>query len=324
MAAIERPKLLVTRKLPADVEARIAEHYEADINADDALPDSNELLEKATGKDALLVCPTDRLSAQVLGALPASVRIVSTFSVGYDHIDVPAATARGISVTNTPEVLTDATADIAMLLLLGAARGASWGERMVRNKEWAAWAPTTPLGVHVTGKRLGILGLGRIGRAVARRARAFDMEIHYYGRRQLSDDLAQGAVYHSDLESFLAACDFLSINCASTAETRDLINAETIAMLPDGAVLVNTSRGDIVDDDALIAALNSGKLAGAGLDVFKNEPDIDPRYPQMWNVFLLPHLGSATRETRSAMGHRAVDNLDAFFAGKTPGDIVTG
>ena len=322
MTTSSRPKLAVTRLLPDRVEARIRETYDARFNPDDTIFDADGLIAHAAGAEGLLACPTDKLNAETISSLPESVRIIATFSVGYDHIDVKAAAARGIAVTNTPDVLTDATADITMLLILGAARGASWGDRMVREGRWSAWKPTGPLGVEVTGKRLGILGMGRIGRAVAKRARGFDMEIHYHGRNRLSPDLEDGAIYQSDLEDFLAQCEFLSINCASTPETRGLIDAKTIAALPDGAILVNSARGDIVDDDALIAALRSGKLAAAGLDVFRGEPDIDPRYRGMENVFLLPHLGSATKETRAAMGHRAVDNLDAFFAGRGPGDVV--
>lgn len=318
-----KPKLFVTRKLTQDVEDRIASAYEPVFNEDDHIMSPAELIEKTAGCDGMLVTTTENYNASLLEALPASVRIIATFSVGYDHIDAPAAAARGITVTNTPDVLTDATADIALLLMLGAARGANWGERMVREATWTSWAPTHPLGHDVTGRKLGILGMGRIGQAVAKRARGFDMQIHYHKRSRLPEELEQGAVYHDTLEGMLNESEFLSINCASTPDTRGLINAETIAMMPDGAVLVNTARGDIVDDDALIAAIESGKLAAAGLDVFAGEPAIDERYRSLKNTFLLPHIGSATQGTRSAMGMRAVDNLDAFFAGKTPGDLVT-
>lgn len=318
-----KPKLFVTRKLTQDVEDRIAGAYAPVFNDDDHIMGPSELVEKADGCDGMLVTATERHDASLIEALPDSVRIIATFSVGYDHIDVAAAQARGIAVTNTPDVLTDATADIALLLMLGAARGAYWGERMVREATWDSWAPTHPLGHDVTGRKLGILGMGRIGQAVAKRARGFDMQIHYHKRSRLPAELEQGAVYHNTLEGMLANAEFLSINCASTPETRHLINAQTIAQMPDGAVLVNTARGDVVDDDALIAAIESGKLAAAGLDVFAGEPAIDERYRTLKNTFLLPHIGSATLGTRSAMGMRAVDNLDAFFAGKTPGDLVT-
>lgn len=318
-----KPVVVVTRKLPGDVEQRLANLFDCRFNTADALYSGDDLVRLAEGADALLVTPVDKVNADLISRLPGSIKAIATFSVGYDHIDVPAARARGIAVTNTPDVLTDATADIAMLLLLGAARGASWGERMVRENRWGAWTPTHPLGLDVSGQRLGIYGMGRIGRAVAKRAAAFDMQIHYHNTRRPDAPPAPGAVFHQTLDAMLPHCDFLSIHCASTPATRGTINARTLALLPDGAVLVNTARGDIVDDDSLIAALKSGKLAAAGLDVFKGEPNIDPRYRDLDNVFLLPHLGSATRRTRSAMGMRAVDNLEAFFAGRTPGDLLT-
>lgn len=318
----KKPVLTVTRKLPDAVEARIARNFEAALNPTDELYGADQLIDTAQGADAILICSTEKLTGAIIKKLPETVQIIATFSVGYDHIDVGAAADRNIVITNTPDVLSDATAEIAMLLLVGAARGAHWGERMVRDDRWDVWSAIEPLGVQVTGKRLGILGMGRIGRALAKRARGFDMEIHYHGRNRLDSDYENGATFHVELENFLEQSDFLSIHCASTPETRGLINADTISKLPHGAIVVNTARGDIVNDDDLIAALNSGKLAAAGLDVFNNEPKIDPRYRDMENVFLLPHLGSATLETRDAMGFRALDNLEAFFAGKTPGDIV--
>jgi glyoxylate reductase len=317
-------RVRVFRKLHDPVEARIADLFDATFNTDDAIMPAADLLGAADGFDGLLITPTEKCGAHTIAALPQGVRILSTFSVGYDHIDLDAAKARGIAVTNTPDVLTDATADITLLLLLGAARGASWGERMVRTGTWGAWAPTAPLGHGVTAKRLGIIGMGRIGRAVAKRARAFDMEIHYHNRSRLAADLEDGARFHASLGELLSVSDFLSINCASTAETRGMIDEAAIARLPPGAILVNSARGDIVDDDAVIAALQSGALAAAGLDVFRNEPDIDPRYRDLDNAFLLPHLGSATVETRIAMGMRAVDNLEAFFNGERPKDLLTG
>jgi lactate dehydrogenase-like 2-hydroxyacid dehydrogenase len=321
-SAQTKPSVLVTRKLPADVEERAARLFEARLNPEDKVYSPEALRAAAEGFDGLLITPSDKMTAEHAQKLPDSVRIIATFSVGYDHIDVPAAVARGIAVTNTPDVLTAATADIAMLLMLGAARGASWGERMVREDKWRNWSPTYPLGQDVSGQRLGILGMGRIGQALAKRARAFDMTVHYHGRSRLKPEREQGAVYHASLDDMLPHCDFLSVHCASTPETRGIINEHAINLMPANAIVVNTSRGDVVDDEALITALQSGRLAAAGLDVFRNEPDIDPRYRTLDNAFLLPHLGSATRQTRSAMGHRAVDNLEAFFAGKTPGDLL--
>ena len=317
-----KPVVLVTRKLPDAVHKRLERDYEPRLNLEDRLYTGDDLVRLAEGADALLPCPTDKLTAAVIARLPDSIRIISTFSVGYEHIDTAAAKARGILVTNTPDVLTDATADIAMLLILGAARRAHEGERMVREATWSSWAPTGMLGVHVTGKRLGIFGMGRIGRAVAKRARGFDMEIHYSNRRRLGPDEEQGAIFHETAEDMLPRCDFLSINCPASAETHHWLNAARIRLLPKGAIVVNTARGTIVDDEALIAALKSGHLGAAGLDVFENEPNINPNYRPLTNAFLLPHLGSATVDTRNGMGFRALDNLDAFFAGKAPPDRV--
>jgi lactate dehydrogenase-like 2-hydroxyacid dehydrogenase len=317
-----KPVVLVTRKLPDAVHERLERDYEPRLNLEDRLYTGDDLLRLAEGADALLPCPTDKLTAAVIARLPDSIRIIATFSVGYEHIDTAAAKARGILVTNTPDVLTDATADIAMLLILGAARRAYEGERMVREATWSSWAPTGMLGVHVTGKRLGIFGMGRIGRAVAKRARGFDMEIHYSNRRRLGPDEERGAVFHETAEDMLPRCDFLSINCPASAETHHWLNAARIRLLPKGAIVVNTARGTIVDDEALIAALKSGHLGAAGLDVFENEPNINPNYRPLTNAFLLPHLGSATVDTRNGMGFRALDNLDAFFAGKAPPDRV--
>ena len=316
------PRLLVTRKLPPDVEARLAASYDAETNPDDVPLKADELAARAEGKDALLVTPADRLDANLIARLPASIRVIASFSVGYDHIDVAAAAARGIPVTNTPDVLTDATADIAMLLILGAARGAAAGMAAIRESTWKNWAPTGMLSTDIRGKRLGIVGMGRIGQAVAHRARAFGMTIHYHNRKRLDAGSEQGAVFHETAEELFAVSDILSIHCASTPETRHLVNARTIALLPAGAILVNTARGDIVDDEALIAAMQSGRLRAIGLDVYANEPNIDPRYRTLENAFLLPHLGSATIETRNAMGFRALDNLDDFFAGREPRDRV--
>ena len=317
------PVLVVTRKLPACVEKRLEDNYETILNADDAVLEKDEILKRAAGADAVLVTPTEKADADFIEQLPGRVKMLATFSVGYDHIDIKAAARRGLAVSNTPDVLTAATADVAILLMLGAARGANWGMKMVRTDTWPAWSPTAPLGFDVSGKRLGIIGMGRIGRAVAHRARGFDMEIHYFNRHRLAADLEEGAQYHESLEDLLPFCDFLSINCLMSPQNAKMINAQTLALLPRGAIIINTARGGIIDDEALIKALESGQIAAAGLDVFDNEPEIDPRYRKLDNVFALPHLGSATLETREAMGHRAVDNLDAFFAGITPPDLLT-
>jgi len=309
-----KPEVLVTRRLPQAVEDRLQRDYRPRLNARDEVYTSEQLIELAADAAAIIPCHTEQLNAEVIARLPDSVRAICSFSVGYDHIDLDAARARGIIVTNTPDVLSNATAEVAMLLLLGAARRAHENARMLRTNNWRDWSAVEQLGIEVTGKRLGIIGMGRVGRVMARRARGFDMEIHYFGRRRLDPETERGAIYHADLREMLALSQFLSIHCPATPETRYLINAERIALLPDDAVVVNTSRGAVVDDDALIAALTSGKLFAAGLDVFNGEPDIDPRYRELDNAFLLPHIGSA------AMGFRALDNLDAVMAGREPRD----
>jgi lactate dehydrogenase-like 2-hydroxyacid dehydrogenase len=318
----EKPTILVTRKLPDAVEARLTRDYDPRFNPGDQTYTSDELIERAEGCVAIIPCHMDALTADVIARLPDGVKAVCNFSVGYNHVDVDAARARGLIVTNTPDVLSDATAEIAMLCMLGAARRVTENIRLVRKSEWRDWSPTFMLGAQISGKRLGIIGMGRVGQVTARRARGFDMTIHYHNRRPLAADLEEGAIYHETLESLLPHCDYLSIHCPATAESEGLLNAERIALLPDGAVVVNTARGPIIDDEALIDALRSGKLFAAGLDVFNNEPDIHPAYRELENVFTLPHIGSATRETRDAMGFRALDNLDAIVAGREPGDRV--
>ncbi len=317
-----KPRILAIHRLPLEVEARLSRDFAAKLNSQDRRIDAAEVVSLAKDFDALLISSMFKCRADVINTLPASIRMIATFSVGTDHIDIPAAKARGIAVSNTPDVLTDATADIALLLMLGAARGASWGDRMVRNNRWPAPSLVQPLGLDVSGRRLGILGMGRIGQAVAKRAKAFGMELHYHNRKRVDAEVAHGSEYHARFEDMLPFCDFLSINCASTPETRGIVNAATLALLPADAIVVNAARGDIIDDDALIAALKSGRLAAAGLDVFKGEPNIDERYRGLENVFLLPHLGSATKNTRIAMGMKAVDNLQDFFSGKTPRDSL--
>ncbi len=314
------PKLLVTRKLPDAAEKAFATRFTCQFNASDRPMTADEICHAAEGCNGIALTSMDKFTAALIAALPASVKIIATVSVGHEHIDLAAAKAKGIVATNTPGVLTDATADIALLLMLGAARGASWGQRMVRENRWPGASIVKPLGHDVSGQRLGILGMGRIGQAVARRARGFGMTIHYHNRRPVSDADTGDAIYHASFESMLPTIDFLSINCAMTAETKNLINARTLALLPKGAIIVNTARGGIVDDDALIAAINSGQVAAAGLDVFANEPNIDPRYRTLENVFVLPHLGSATLNTRTNMALRALANLTAFADGKAPPD----
>ncbi len=317
-----KPVVLVTRKLPDAVEARLSRDYDAHLNPTDTLYSADDIIKRAEGCDAILPCHTEKFTADVIARLPKSVKAIANFSVGYDHVDVAAAKKHGLIVTNTPEVLSDATAELTIMLMLGAARRASEGERLVRTREWKDWSPSFMVGIEMTGKRLGILGFGRVGRVVAQRARGFDMEIHYNDVNRLPPDLEQGAIYHPTPEDLLPHCDFLAIHCVATPKTTGLLNAERIALLPDGAIVTNASRGVVINDDALIAALKSGKVAAAGLDVYNNEPDIHPGYRELPNVFLMPHIGSATRETRDGMGFRALDNLDAIFAGKEPRDRV--
>ena len=301
---------------------RAARDYDAKLNSDDAQYDAEALIASSAGADAILTCSTERFSAEVIARLPDGIKAIATYSVGYEHIDVAAARGRGITVTNTPDVLTDATADIALLCLLGAARRQHESSSLLREGRWGRWDANGLLGVHMSGKRLGILGMGRIGRAVAKRARGFDMEIHYSNRSRLPPELEDGAIFHARPEDMLARAEFLSINCPSSPETIKFLNAERIALLPDGAVVVNTARGNIVDDKALIAAAKSGKVSGVGLDVYNREPHFDPEYLELPNAFLLPHIGSATRDTRNAMGFRALDNLDAIFSGKPAPDAL--
>ncbi len=317
-----KPVVLVTRKLPDAVENRLRQDYEPLLNPHDRLYDANELIDLCKGADAIMPCHTEKLTAGVIGRLPAGVKAIANFSVGVDHVDLAAAADRGIIVTNTPDVLSDATAEIAILCMLGAARRAGEGEALVRAAEWRDWSPAFMVGAQLTGKRLGIVGMGRVGQVVARRARGFDMEVHYHNRRRLDPGHEAGAIFHETLEDLLPVCDFLSLHCPASPENKGLLNAARIALLPGGAIVVNTARGAVIDDNALISALKSGKLFAAGLDVYNDEPDIDPRYRDLTNTFLLPHIGSATRETRDAMGFRALDNLDAIFAGREPRDRV--
>jgi lactate dehydrogenase-like 2-hydroxyacid dehydrogenase len=318
-----KPRVLATRHFPPDVEARLAANFDAVLNPQDKLYDGPGLIRASAGCDGIMCAAGDPLTAQTIAGLAPSVKMIATFSVGYEHVDVAAAAKRDIKVSNTPDVLTDATADIALLCMLGAARRAHEGTTMLRTHNWVGWEPTQLMGVHMTGKRLGILGMGRIGQAVADRARAFRMTIHYNNRTRLAPALEKDATFHAKADDMLPHCDFLSINAPMTPETRKWLNAERIGKLPKGAVVVNTARGGLVDDEALIAALKSRRIAAAGIDVFDGEPKIHHGYYGIENAFLLPHMGSATVETRNAMGFKALDNLEAFLLnGKPPPDLV--
>jgi lactate dehydrogenase-like 2-hydroxyacid dehydrogenase len=315
-----KPVLFVTRRLPASIEALAERDYTARLTPSDVA--ISDLVARAEGADAVLCCPGDALDAKTIAALPASVRVIGTFSVGYDHIDVGAAKARGIKVCNTPDVLSVATAECAMLLIMMAARRAGEGERLVRAGKWDGWAPTQLLGTQVSGRRLGIFGMGRIGREIAKMARGFGMEVHYRDMVRLPPDLEDGATFHDNDDSFLPVCQVLSLNAPGGEGTRHWLNEARISRLPAGAVVVNAARGTLVDDEALIAALRSGHIAAAGLDVYNGEPRVHAGYLTLENVVLLPHLGSATVETRDAMGRIVLSGIGAILAGETPSNLV--
>ncbi len=317
-----KPVLWISRRLSDATLARAGRDYDAIVNHQDGLHSADEIVAMSARVDAILACHTELFNADVVGRLGPRVRIVANHSVGVDHCDLAALRARGIVVTNTPDVLSAATAEIAMLLLLGAARRAVEGDRIVRSGEWNFWSPAFMVGKQVSGRRLGIIGMGRVGQVMARRARGFDMAVHYFNRSRLPAELEQGAIYHETVESLLGVADFLSLHCPATPETTGMMNSERFALLPDGAVLVNTARGALVDEDALLAALDSGKVVAAGLDCFVTEPGGNPAFSGYENVFMLPHIGSATGQTRDAMGFRALHNLDTFFAGETPKDSL--
>jgi lactate dehydrogenase-like 2-hydroxyacid dehydrogenase len=319
-----RPVVTVTRRLPDEVEGEIAQRFDARFNSADRPLSVAELREALANSDAVLCTVTDRFSADVLAAEPVRARLLANFGVGFNHIDMGAARRRGIRVSNTPDVLTDDTADLAIALMLMTLRRLSEGERLLRAGGWAGWAPTQHLGRRLTGKALGIVGMGRIGRAVARRAAmGFGMRIRYASPTALPP--GQAAVLDAErveTDELFATSDVVSIHCRASAETRHLVNAGALARMAPHAVLINTARGDIVDEAALAAALNAGRLAAAGLDVYEEEPRVHPGLLHLENVVLLPHLGSATMEARLAMGRRALSNLTAFFEGQPLPDEV--
>jgi lactate dehydrogenase-like 2-hydroxyacid dehydrogenase len=322
---VSKPRVIVTRRWPQEVEARLQELFEVTLNAADEPMSQAALRQAFTDYDAVFPTVTDRIDAEVMSAEPLRAKLIGNFGVGFNNIDVEAAKARGLAVTNTPEVLTDATADLAMTLLLMTARRAGEGERHVRTKAWSGWRPTHMMGTQVTGKILGLIGLGRIGQAMAKRAHhGFDMKIIFYDPFPPPAEVvsALDAEPRDSVEAVLAEADFVSLHCPATPESRNLMNAARFAAMRKEAILVNSARGDVVDEAALVEALKSGRIAGAGLDVFAKEPAVTPALLEMENVVLLPHLGSATRETRAAMGFRVIENAEAFFAGKKPRDRV--
>jgi len=318
-----KPIVVVTSHFIEGVETRIEREYEARRSTNGASFKSQELLAAAEGADAMLVTPVDRIDAAFFKRVSASIKVIATYSVGFDHIDLRAAAERKIAIANTPGVLTDATADIAMLLLLGASRRAYEAQELVRAGEWKSSNVAALLGWQPTGKILGVFGMGRIGQAVARRARGFGMKIHYYNPVRLPEDTVEDAVFHADPLDLLRVSAFLSLHAPESEETHHFLNAKTIQLLPPGAIVVNTARGGLIVDEDLIAALQSGHVAAAGLDVFEGEPKLHPGYLALKNTFLLPHIGSATVETRTAMGMLALDNIDAVLSGNPAPSLVT-
>jgi lactate dehydrogenase-like 2-hydroxyacid dehydrogenase len=322
MLSMTKPILVVTTRYPKEVEDRIDREYNARRNPNQFLFGQRELLSAAEGADALFITPADRLDSGFFQKVSPTLKIIATYSVGFEHIDLEAAARRKIPVAYTPGVNSEATADIAMLLLLGASRRAYEAQELVRTGAWKPMSPDMLLGWQVGGKVLGILGMGRVGQAVARRARGFGMKIHYCDASKLPAEIAGDAVYHKDPSDLLPASQFLSLHAPETPQTHHFLNSKAISLLPHGAIVVNTARGGLVVDDDLIAALRSGRVAAAGLDVFEGEPALNPEYILLKNTFLLPHIGSATIETRTAMGMLALDNVEAVLSGKPAPTLV--
>ena len=314
-------KILITRKLIKSSEEYAQKVFNTKLNEKDKLLTKDEIIQKSSDCDGILSSITDKFDADLISKLSNKIKIISNFAVGYGNIDIEAASKKNIIITNTPNVLTDATAEIAILVLLGAARRAKEGMEWVKKKNWK-WSSDFLMGKQLAGSRLGILGMGRIGRAVADRARSFGMKIHYHNRSRLNKDLEKDSIYHKSLESLLSVSDFFSINCPATKETKHIINNKTIKFFPDGAVVSNSARGDMINDDDMVTALKSGKIFSLGLDVYNGEPNIHPEYLILPNVFVLPHLGSSTMKTRIAMANLAIQNmLDFFKVGKSKNKV---
>ena len=305
-------KILITRKLIKESEDKAIKTFEAKFNTNDELYSQSKVIELSKGFDGILTSLTDKMDKETINKLSDTIKIISNFAVGFGNIDLEAAKKRGIAVTNTPEVLSDATAEIGILLILGACRRAAEGIGSAREGGWK-WSADYLIGKQLTGTRLGILGMGRIGQKIANIARSLGMIIHYHNRSKLSADKEKGAIYHDNIKSLFSISDVLSICCPATKETENMINKKTVEYFPTGAVITNVARGDIVDDDALIDALNRRKVYAVGLDVYKGEPNLNPGYLKHKSAFILPHLGSATKETRTAMANLAIDNLEEFF-----------
>ena len=305
-------KILITRRLLKASEEKAAKIFDTHINANDELYSQSKLIELSQGCDAILTSLTEKMDEDTINKLPDTVKVISNFAVGFGNINLEAAKKKGIAVTNTPDVLTDATAEIAMLLILGAARRAPEGIEHSKKSDWK-WSADFLIGKQLTGARLGILGMGRIGRAVAKLSRPFGMEIHYHNRSKLTAELEEGATYHENIKSLFSVSDVLAINCPATKETVNIINKETLEYFPTGAIITNSARGDMIDDEAMLDALERKKIYAVGLDVYKGEPNLNSGYLKHKSAFILPHLGSSTKKTRTAMGDLAVDNIDDFF-----------
>ena len=319
-----RPKVIVTRRLIPAVEARMAELFDAEFNVDDHPMSTDELAAAMARADVLVPTVTDPIDAPLIGRADERLQLIASYGAGVDHIDLKAARGKGIIVTNTPGVLTEDTADMTMALILSVPRRLAEGEKLIRSGTWSGWSPCGMLGHRVNGKTLGIIGMGRIGQAVARRAKAFGLAVHYHKRHRLPPQVEAelGAIWQPDLDTMLGAVDIVSIHCPHTAETHHLIDARRLALLGPQVYLINIARGEIIDENALIAALEKKKIAGAGLDVFEHEPAVDPRLLALDNVVLLPHMGSATFEGRTATGDKVIANIRAWADGHRPPDQV--
>ena len=317
-----RPKVTVTYRLPPPVEARMRDLFDAVLRDDDRPLTRAELARAAADTDVLVPTVADAIDGALIAGAGERLALIANFGVGTNHIDLAAARARGMLVSNTPGVLTDDTADTTMALILWTPRRFADGERAIREAAWAGWSPSAMLGHRVTGKALGIVGMGRIGRAVAARAAGFGLKVHYHNRHRLPHAAEAGAVFHADLDTMLGAVDILSLNCPLTPATHHLIDARRLRLLPPHAYIVNTARGPLIDEAALADALEAGTIAGAGLDVFEAEPRIEPRLTRLPNVVLLPHMGSATFEGRRAMGEKVITNIRAWADGHRPPDQV--
>ena len=307
-----KKKVLVTRKLLRSNEERASKLWDAKLNLNDEVYSQQKIIELSQGCDGILSSLTEKIDEKVINSLPPSVKIISNFAVGFGNIDHQAAKKRNIIVTNTPDVLTDATAEIAMLLILGACRRAKEGMEYARKENWK-WSADFLIGKQLTGSRLGILGMGRIGRALAKIAKSFGMEIHYRNRSRLSPEIENGAKFHESIKSLFSVSDVLSICCPATKETKNIINKETLQYFPTGAIITNVARGDMIEDEAMVEALTNRKIYAIGLDVYKGEPKINSGYLNQSTAFILPHLGSATKKTRTAMADLAISNIDEFF-----------